>query len=435
MKYLLHYSHSRAKKIPISLASTAIMLTVVVFLSTGCSSMPSHIHNNANAKLAGQAQDEMAEYAKGAPAMYTAMLSNVDKFKVEEEYLLTELATNFNSSLITKLPTMTWEALYKRIENCKYNITKFKGRITADAKKRKMLEGSVEDAKTAVKKAQEAVQTAKEDVTAWNAYVALIQQGFGNISTDISKINKDNGIDALIQAANEAGKKEITFSDADGNEVKKTAKEILKDRLPSGKDWEKFKALPDAPGITLLIMNMGVELAQIEQRRAEVRLSQLNKLTELYENAYVSMELADQMIKDIENVDKPPVLGNKIISAIGDEWKLARTAMDKAKPDWGTWMLNENAIANQLVMLRKEALVESIITRNESLFAVAIARLEHEQSINESATGDKTWQALIKSGLAGLYAYHQGGFTKEDAANIIRIAQTIALAFIADRTN
>ena len=37
----------------------------------------------------------------------------------------------------------------------------------------------------------------------------------------------------------------------------------------------------------------------------------------------------------------------------------------------------------------------------------------------------------MRSGLAGLVAFHNGGFTAEDAANIIRIAKAIALVFIA----
>ena len=42
---------------------------------------------------------------------------------------------------------------------------------------------------------------------------------------------------------------------------------------------------------------------------------------------------------------------------------------------------------------------------------------------------------MLGSGVAGLGAYHRGGFTAEDAANIIRIAQTIALGVIAAGVN
>ena len=40
-------------------------------------------------------------------------------------------------------------------------------------------------------------------------------------------------------------------------------------------------------------------------------------------------------------------------------------------------------------------------------------------------------QALIRSGLDGLAAYHAGGLKPEDIANLIRFAQAVGVAVIA----
>ena len=106
-----------------------LALLMIVLCIPGCSLLPSHLHNEANANIALKADSEMAEYAKNAPNMYAAMLANLDKFKVEEEYLLTELAANFHTALITKLPTMTWKDFLTRIQENQVAITDFNTQI------------------------------------------------------------------------------------------------------------------------------------------------------------------------------------------------------------------------------------------------------------------------------------------------------------------
>ncbi len=190
-----------------------------------------------------------------------------------------------------------------------------------------------------------------------------------------------------MQTANDVRKKEITFTDADGKEVKKTVKEILKDRLPSKKDWENFKMLPDAPGITILIMNMGLELAQIEQKRAESRLTQFSTRAILFEDAYISLKLAEHLISDAQKTIESKNDKETPFISIANAWQAAMTSMNEKPPKFEDFRVRTDAIAARLIALRKEALAESIIARNESLFKVTIARLDHQDSINESIRG------------------------------------------------
>jgi len=420
-----------------------LALLMIVLCNPGCSFLPSHLHNEANANIAVKADSEMAEYAKNAPNMYAAMLANLDKFKVEEEYLLTELAANFHTALITKLPTIKWKEFLDRIDQNQTAITDFKTQIQLETeaylKNRGEAETNLKNAGEAVTAAKKAVQSAKEKVAAWNAYVALLQQGFGNLPDNIEDLKKDTGLKTLSKAVNEVGKEEITFRDADGNIVKSTVKAILKDRLPSitlkiEKDSERaVKLLPDAPGIALVVMNLGLGLAQLEQQRAETRLSQLNARAVLFEDALAAMNLAGTLLAEVKKEVDDYTPEQKPFNDIAFSWVTTRSP--KYKGNSTAYIDLQNIISSTVLVLRKESLAESILARNQSLFKVTLARLEHQDSIVDSAIGDATWQVVIKSGLAGLVAYHQSGFTREDAANIIRIAQSIALSFIAAGTN
>jgi len=431
----------RSKK-PISLEGKIVFsLLLTALWSAGCSFLPSHLHNASNANTAVKAESEMAEYAKNAPNMYAAMLANLDKFKVEEEYLLTELSVNFHTALVTTLPTMKWKGFLDRTKANKNEVEKFKTQIQMETeaylKNRGEAETKLKTAEEAVTAAKKAVQSAKEKVAAWNAYVALLQQGFGNLPDNIADLKKDAGLKTLSKAVDEVGKQEITYTDADGKTVKNTIGTILKDRLPSitlsiERDSKKaVELLPDTPGIALVIMNLGLGLAQIEQQRAETRLSQLNARAVLFEDALAAMRLAETLFAEAENKAKA-FATTHAFDTIAESWQQATT---KLKGNSVAFLQMQDAISGAVLVLRKAALAESILARNQSLFKVDLARLEHQDSITDSAIGDTTWQVVIKSGLAGLVAYHQSGFTKEDAANIIRIAQSIALSFIAAGTN
>jgi hypothetical protein len=327
-----------------------------------------------------------------------------------------------------------------RVKQNKSTIGKFKEQIQAEAeaylKGRGEALGQLKSAQEAVAESRKAVQNAKRSVSTWNAYVALLQQGFSNLPDDFDELNKDTGLKALSKAASDVGKQEITFRDADGKTVKSPVAEVLKDQLPSitmmiDQDSKKgARSLPDAPGIALIIMNLGLGLAEIEQQRALTRFSQLNARAVLFEDALAAMELAEKLLAEVSQEIDSAVTENAFAD-ITRLWHEAAELNDNPPQ----FMLKQNAISSTLVVLRKAANVEAIIARNQSLFQVAVARLEHQDSIVESAIGDAAWQVVISNGLNGLAAYHQSGFTKEDAANVIRIAQTIALGFIAAGTN
>jgi hypothetical protein len=425
---------------------TATILAASVFLLAGCSIIPSHIHNETDAKTALQAQADMADYAKNAPAMYLAMTTNVEKFKVEEEYLLSELARNYKSALITTLPTMTWEHFLSRLTNDLQQITNFETEFSQVASNyvvsQHLANADLNTAEGEIKTVQTAATEAEQDVASWNSYVALLQQGFRNLPTDVGSLKTSTSLSSIQNAAASLGTNRIIYSDANGKPVTNTVSEIVvsqAERIGSGiiamtgTNASKIK-FPNAPGITLQILNLALDLAQLQQKKAQARLNQLDVRATMFEDALAQMLLAHELLLEVSNGVRDGTLsasGKNPYATIMAEWSAANklTVDQYGSGLWG----RVNGVAEVLLYLRKLAIAESIIARNQTLFELDVARLNHEESIANSALSDAAHQALIKSGLDGLVAYHQSGFTEEDAANIIRIGQTVALAVIAGK--
>jgi hypothetical protein len=465
-------------------------------LLSGCGFLPSHVHNEGKAKIATAAQARMQQYSKNAPAMYTAMSANVDKFKIEEDYLLGELARNFHTALITKLPTLTWKAVAERADDGGKRVTKFHqraGKEGQDLRKRiDLAQARSATAESQVAKAKTEVKAAREDISAWNAYIALLQQGFKNLPDNVKALDAGNGVATLKglgEAAKAIGDKEIVFTDADGKEVRKKVSKIVMEQAQkigadiTGKNEKGQPLFPKAPGISLRIMNHALELAELELRKAETDLEQANERLELFQDALSETLVARQLFADVKKEAGARNPTEVPVQSIALVWRNAGITLDsftskKAPVDapqapqapqpaqdqtplplrplplrplplespqpgqnevspenlasalWG----HENSVAEFAYILRRLAIAESILARNESLFSVKVARLEHQHSIAQSALADATYRSLIQAQLDGLVSYHQGGFTKEDAANIVRLAQSIALFAIANNT-
>ena len=453
-----------------NIKTTAIVGLATAMLNSGCSILPSHIHNDANEKTALAAQKALTEYSAQAPAMYSAMTANVDKFKTEEEYLLAELGKNTQSALGTALPSMKWKDFKARAENGQKAVTTFREKIIVDegTRFRKEVGLAKVNQKTAeahIAQAKKEIAAAKKNITAWNAQIAVLQQGFKDLPAGGKPLDAKAGLDVLKGI----GSKKVTFVDADGKSNTEEVQKILqpqaqqietlftgkKDKAASGTTRPSLFAR--APGIALLILNHALELAKLELQKAETELSQAQERAVLFEDALAEMKLAgllyaeaidfefaggdtpfDYVIKDWADAQKTMA---KLTTDLDDYEKKKEKAEANSKDapnpvfaDAATLRNEENSTAKAALIVRKLAIAESIRNRNESTFKVKVARLEHLHSIANSALADATRRSLIRAQIDGLTAYHQGGFTKEDAANIIRIAQTVALFGIAHNT-
>jgi hypothetical protein len=158
--------------------------------------------------------------------------------------------------------------------------------------------------------------------------------------------------------------------------------------------------------------------------------------------------LADALLKDVMFVTGGTEMGKAVMEQevvrLAYKARSERRAVDKALQagdDTRVISALQNsdramlALSSQLLMLRKLAVADSISVRCELGLARDSTRLDHEESLLNAQVNDQEWRTVLRSGVAVLNQYEQGGFTREDAANIIRIAQTLALGVIAGKVD
>lgn len=428
-----------------------VLASTLCLLGGGCAILPSHFHNDANEDKSAKLVTAMSKINEATPARTKAMLSNVERFRVEEEKLLTELAQNYHKSLITALPSLTHGEMKKRIAHDRKAIEQFDLLIAKEAsdylRKNTAATASLGSAKEAIVEFGKQIEAAKKDITRWNRSVALMRDGFASLPESLKTRNAKGSLKGLQDAASAAGSTEITYMNAEGEEMTEKLSAILGDEAKRvGGNWFGGKkgepaVLPDAPGITLTILNLGLDLAQLERTRAEGRLAELHRRAIVCEDALAEMNLARQLLSEAEaglggaaaDTDRP-------FKRLVDEWSAAKENIGKLvgkerDATASSKLLSGNdTVAEELKTLRLLAHAELAIARGQAVLPVTLARMKHEESITLSATMERKHQALIHRGLEGLAAYHKAGFTKEDAVKIIQIAQAVAVGAIARNT-
>ncbi len=417
-----------------------------IAMLAGCGILPSHVHNAERLKTAETARDELASYREKAPELYAAMLQNLERFKQEEDWLIAELAANADTAFITKLPTATGEWLREDRKKIRKEIeelnVQLRQEMGVDAPKTDNVNEEIKASKTAVKAAKEGLTCAKATVTEWNAQTAffhvLLAEG-PKLKSGITAGNLTLG--SAFDLAKGFAEKEVAFKGADGKDKKRKIKDFLKpgkkpdddDKKP--KDAAKsscpatdrknqrlpiaFNPILKAPGLAVELANLGLKLAQAEQKRAEEQLGHLRSRAEVFEKTLLEMELASELVK----------LATK--SGLAKK-ETIQGYLESGGPAGGQNKTKINNVHDRLLSLRYQALARSIIKRSAALFRLELARLSHERSIHRSRNADDVWHTLAGSGLEGLVAYERGGLKPEHLANILRLAQAAALVAIAN---
>ncbi len=214
-------------------------------------------------------------------------------------------------------------------------------------------------------------------------------------------------LDGILASADEA-KKII-----DG--IKKTSKS-LRDDLAAD--------LEDAPGITVLILDLGLELAEMNKRRAKAKFAALSARREVFEESLVHADIAAQFVR----IAQSKITSDDFDRTLRLEIEIDRESMI-ARDDV---TIATDAVFFKLLVLRLYVSATWLVEYQKAVLPVRLGQIAHSESIAESRVNDEAWQAMIKSGIDALVEYHKGGLKKEDLANFLRLAQTVALFFIAE---
>ncbi len=474
----------------------------------GCGFEPSHVHSPSRANAAKQAQALHTTYREGVAGMYAAMLVNVDRVQVQEDLTLSELADRFSDALTTQIPTITVGGLLQRIEAAQKKAQGIMRRVAEKGTATKAEELKAEDAakaaKAAIASAAEEVKKAEALVNRWNLQTALFQKLLSEGANAAKKVSqatdkKTAACDAMRQIANA----KIAFVDAQGREQtiegnkSKESKEKLKelgieealfetflkpvfDRL-EGVEGQKVSALADAPGLVLVLADLGLTLATLEQARQQAELVYLRDRMTILEHTYTQVVTADAMLKDAATTlggavhreayrrvvaqaeaevaaaveaavhpdAKAQAKAEAILKAANEEASRAKLESDKLKAltlvrllaglREGAAKVDEktakhwpgNRLFEPLYAVRTMGVAECVLVRHDARLDLALSRLDHAQSIQRSNLADAAWQALIGSGLDGLVAFHEGGLKPEQVSQILQSTLLAALALHA----
>lgn len=427
--------------------SLLVLLASAVVLS-GCSGYKLQFHNKSAADLSARLQTEFAAYRQDQPSIYANMAANLQAFQAEEEELLSRFVANFHDALVTKVPTLTRLQLQNKIAGVpvggnakrrngglKNRINVFNGRLLdelGEAAKQKRDAAAVRTA------AGEKISDLKKDikekqaaVAEWNKKIETYQTAIADLPTSVEGLaEKATGLSSLLAAVKEVSatlKADKKFS---ADEIKSISDLLAK--VPADLKTKLGAGLAESPGIAVRILELGLELAVVEKKKAEHKLAEIEQRRNYIEEAFIYTRTADILIAEIcgeciagkwGNLDG----WNKRENAASDILLQKRAAAGKPSETIDTI----DSISLSLTSLRRYATAEWLVRYQESMLPVRLRRLEHQQSISVSQRNDEARQAVIASGVDALAAYHKGGVTEEDIANLVRLAQSIALFIIA----
>lgn len=417
-----------------------------------CRVLPSHLHNAEDEKKILEAKTAIAAHNEAAPGLYTAMRSNLELFAKEENRVLSEYADVAAQGAYAYDDKAVPNKVLKRLvgdgaankgeihtfidETIPKKVDEMNG-LTAQ------LKAEIKAAKGPADLLKAAIKAKKDEVNAYNSSVALLRTAIAEMpglktSFASASVEEDpiKALEDLASSVDDLGSKKVKYVDADGKEQEKEALEVAKAsykwfRGDSGKGVA-LRPLPDAPGIDLIILNVSLSLLELRQAQAQADLDHLQRvksvLAEAWNNALLARELAvdaQQVLQDANNA-----LGEKPSYSSFTEQKV-RLIQNQLGEDKMIDSHHRDMRAF-LVGLRRLSLAENHFYRSQALMEVAVARLEHDRSIVQSSLNDPARLSVISRAVEGLHVYHSGGFKAEHAAQILRIAQVVALGSIAE---
>ena len=406
-------------------ASKVVATVATVLLTSACANfLPSHIHDAAAEKTALDLQTRVAQYREDQSGLYDNMNANLALFIAEEDELINRMAANFTTALVTGAPDYTWNDVIANLgrvgEQAGSLRKKVKGKIEIDLKQRDKATTDLANAKEAIKALNVEINKEKKNAEKWQKAAERYREAMARLPGTVEGLaEKANDVSSLLS--------DVEVLDAELREDLKRLEINPEDFLKGIKDTndslrrQLSTGLQEAPGLTVLILELGLEFAELDKRRTESKLAYLEERRNVFEDTLVYLDVADRLLS----------LGDSFV--ISDDY--TRSLMDEIEEiktdDGGSTSTKVGSVTGVLFALRFSVSADWIVEYQNAVFPLRLARIEHSQSIIESQVNDATWQALLDSGIDALVAYHKGGLKKDDLANFFRLAQSVALFIIA----
>lgn len=191
----------------------------------------------------------------------------------------------------------------------------------------------------------------------------------------------------------------------------------------------------NAPGIKVLMMNMGLNLADVKVKRAhlhvkfsENHLSHLRIAKTFYEDSS-NLNIALSTLKKM-GLDKNPNK-NKTVADTLEAFRSRHKSLEQVRGSVETRNKIADDIRNIYEIVTRYFVVRTVENQKVNELRVRPSVIDHEYSIALSTVNAKEHAIFVRSGLQSLLAYHQGGVKPETIANFFRLLQTVAIGVIA----
>jgi hypothetical protein len=424
------------------LAASARFAMIVIVSTFGASCV--YMQNDSQLKTATDASQKLTAFAKNTPTPFQVMLDNQQKLAGAFQADVQRQNDLHAQAVALSLPGKTWMDLQSQLQKdfpfdpetkCeeKYKYCKLKNdlddRIEAALKATSVIHKQL---KTANDQKQAIDATITATVGKQNELEANRVLFLESIKAIANATASKDPVASLKQNAPEILKSPVTtisYSNGTFSQQSSTVGDQLGETFKTDLQNGDLSFIRNAtidqfdpqrqPGLSLIILSVAADAAQSESQRLNIRLQSLQAL----QNA-ITAGLAD--IQVVENPYNTYMQLNRVLNVSSRNETVLDTLNALSK------RANRTDISNALRVASDYILDETIVLDRLELLEYEVASLQHTYSIQVSEANAQERQELIGLGINGLVTYQQNGITSDEIANLIRAAQTIALAFIAD---
>lgn len=410
-----------------------------VALLVGCV----HLHSDQDAKLAKDTAAKFDEYRKPGNSLYDTMLANQRQVVSRNSEFRAQLIQLRANAFLNQLHTLNWQNIQNGLAEAKANQETANAKVTADLKELLKQQGVVEneigDAKKVLAKARELVAKASEEELRWKARKLFLQSTIvlivekGKLDSESGEATKNKVLNEEIPGEKGKDGKPMKLKDVVGKDIvnldQKSLTEVLK-----GYTFQVFD--PSAqPGVTVTILSLSSDLAEAQLRRAKAEKDYLGQQINFLTPAVKRADAIDEALTRLQDSFDEPIQRFKFdpsstpLRTINLYQKPFTASDDEVR--------RANAIRVSLAIVAAYAISQTLDDPGVNSLDLGgrLAALNHEHSIRMSAVNAAEQEALVGRGLQALSIYHEGGITSEEIGNLMRAAQTAALAWIGAGVN
>jgi hypothetical protein len=414
-------THRKIRSSILRLVGMTLLLPMIT--TQGCI----YLQDQASLKTVQDANTKFGDFKKNSSTVYDSMLANENTFAKEVETAETLAVVQNDAAISNSLPILTWSDLRSGISNYDSALTSIQASLSKDLSN--ILEAEqlgtinkdqLDDGLARVdSRLQEVVANRNRLETDRVLFLATIQA-----STTFQ--GSQDPANAIKTATPSILTTKVNILSASQGQVSSTTS-TLADQL-SGQGTDITSVIKGGmvsqfdpksqPGLSIVILSLASDLASAEAKIATLQLTYYSQI----ELAVRSAEKEAQLRKP--QTDAALTVLDRLQRSAAPESQVLKSLNHFSR-------LGDNGSVENSSFILAEYVVDQTV-RHERILGMDqdLADLQHQYSIQVSAEIAKEHEALISRGLEGLQSYEDNGITPDQIANLIRAAQTVALAFI-----